>query len=159
MEDQLTRHKYNVHREKKPKVTCEVCGKSFQSNAILNKHKVSHENDDEKLARSQQCEYCGEWLQSKSGIYYHEQIHTSGPQTCDQCGLVLANKIALQGHIRKAHRVAKFKCSYCDMAFTECSTLTVVFKPSLFTFKYFLLTFNIYFGIFIVDIETRRTAH
>lgn len=70
-----------MHREKKPKITCEICGKQFINNAALSKHMLSHEDPSEKLARSTQCEHCGEWLVSKSGIYYHEQIHTSGPQT------------------------------------------------------------------------------
>lgn len=121
----LRNHKYNVHREKKPKVTCEICGKQFINNAALSKHMHCHEDASEKLARSTQCEHCGEWLVSKSGIYYHEQIHTSGPQTCEQCGAELPHKIALLAHIRKVHREARFKCSYCELAFTERTKLTV----------------------------------
>lgn len=121
----LKAHMYSVHTEKRPKVTCEICGKTFPIKAHLKKHMLSHENKAERLAQRQQCAHCGEWLLTKSGIYYHEQIHTSGIQTCDQCGGQFPHKISLLAHIRTAHREPRFKCSFCGRAYFEESKLRV----------------------------------
>lgn len=116
---------YSVHREKKTIVTCEICGKSFKVKANFDKHMLSHTDKSERLAQRKQCEHCGEWLMTKSGIYYHEQIHTSGVQKCDQCQMELPHKIALLAHIRKYHRERHYKCSYCDKSFPVSSELKV----------------------------------
>lgn len=119
----LKNHTYAVHREKKHSVTCEICGKSFYVKFHLDKHMLSHTDKSERLTQRKQCEYCGEWLMTKSGIYYHEQIHTSGIQKCPDCDMELPNKVALLGHIRQYHREHKFKCSYCDKTFATASTM------------------------------------
>ncbi|XP_031634974.1 zinc finger protein 91-like [Contarinia nasturtii] len=119
----LKNHFYSVHREKKAISTCEICGKSFSVKANFDKHMLSHSDKTERLAQRKQCEHCGEWLMTKSGIYYHEQIHTSGIQKCEQCHMELPNKIALLSHIRKYHRERNHKCSYCDKSFPVGSEL------------------------------------
>lgn len=91
---------YAVQREKKMKASCEICGKAFAIKAHLKKHMLSHIDKSERLAQRQQCAHCGEWLWSKSGMYYHEQIHTSGTQTCDICQRQFPHKIALLAHMR-----------------------------------------------------------
>lgn len=68
---------YSVHREKKAIVTCEICGKSFSVRAHFEKHLQSHTARSERLAQRKQCEHCGEWLMTKSGMYYHEQVRTA----------------------------------------------------------------------------------
>lgn len=123
----LKNHCYSVHREKKAIVTCEICGKSFSVKANFDKHMLSHTDKSERLAQLKQCEHCGEWLMTKSGIYYHEQIHTSGVQKCTQCEMELPHKIALLAHIRKYHRERNHKCSYCDKSFPVSSELKVIF--------------------------------
>lgn len=65
---------YSAHREKKAIVTCEICGKSFTVRAHFEKHLESHTDRSERLAHRKQCEHCGEWLMTKSGMYYHEQV-------------------------------------------------------------------------------------
>lgn len=70
----LRSHMYGVHRDKKRCVTCEICGKSFYAKFYLNKHLRTHTDKSERLAERTQCEHCGEWLMSKSGIYYHKQV-------------------------------------------------------------------------------------
>lgn len=71
----LKNHTYAVHREKKRCITCEICGKSFYTKFHLDKHMLSHTDKSERLAMRKQCEHCGEWLMTKSGIYYHEQVN------------------------------------------------------------------------------------
>lgn len=145
-----------MHREKKAIVTCEICGKSFNVKANFDKHMLSHTDKSERLAQRKQCEHCGEWLMTKSGIYYHEQveknilnhsqwwnkpkltilsiafqIHTSGIQKCEQCQMELPHKIALLAHIRKYHRERNHKCSYCDKSFPVSSELKVLLITSV----------------------------
>lgn len=72
--DSLRSHMNSVHREKKPIVTCEICGKSFSLRAHLKMHMQTHVDKSERLFQQRQCEHCGEWLMSKSGVYYHEQV-------------------------------------------------------------------------------------
>lgn len=127
----LKNHFYSVHREKKANVTCEVCGKSFNIKASFDKHMLSHVDKEERLAQRQQCEYCGEWLLSKSGIYYHEKIHNGEIQKCKQCGKELPHKLALLAHIRKYHREPKFKCSHCEKSYDISSKLVVSLNISI----------------------------
>ncbi|XP_055317606.1 transcription factor grauzone-like [Sitodiplosis mosellana] len=117
IESLLKMHMYAAHREKKIVGTCEICGKSFYRNFSLEKHKLQHIDKSERLIERTQCAHCGEWIATKSGEFYHKQIHTSGPQTCEHCKLVLPNKVALLGHIRKYHREHKHKCKFCDKTF------------------------------------------
>ena len=111
---------------------------------------TAHTDKSVRLAMRKQCEHCGEWLLSKSGIYYHKQVnednkftffcikinvcilfefsqlHTSGIQKCEQCGMELPNRPALMGHIREYHRDHKHKCSYCEKTFVTAYKLRVI---------------------------------
>lgn len=124
----LKSHTYTVHREKQRNLICETCGKSFYVKFHLDRHMLTHIDQSERLVEQIQFEYCGEWLKTKSGIFYHQQIHTSGVQKCEYCQIEVANRVALLGHIRKHHREKKFKCSYCDKGFTIQSLLKVKFE-------------------------------
>lgn len=104
---------------KKRCVTCELCGMSFYVEAHLILHMRSHTDKSERLAQRQQYEHCGEWLMSKSGIYYHQQ-------ECDQCDMELPNRIALKTHIRNYHREHKFNCNFCDKTFYACCKMRVM---------------------------------
>lgn len=141
-----------VHRNKKPSITCEICGRSFYAKFHLEKHLRTHSDKSERLAERKQCDHCGEWLMTRSGIYYHKQvshllkqpdiklitviilnivvdfqIHLSGVQKCEHCGIELPNKNALQGHIRKHHRERKYKCGYCDRAYSTRADMKVLY--------------------------------
>lgn len=122
----LQNHTYSVHREKKSNVTCEFCGKSFSVKANFDKHMILHVDKSLRLAQRKQCNHCGEWLMTRSGIYYHEQIHQGGVQKCDQCKMELPHKLALRAHIRKHHRERNHKCIYCDKSFDIASKLRVI---------------------------------
>ncbi|XP_055317612.1 zinc finger protein 665-like isoform X2 [Sitodiplosis mosellana] len=119
----LRNHYYSVHREKKANVTCEICGKSFEIKANFDKHMLLHTDKSERLAQRKQCSHCGEWLMTKSGIYYHDIIHNSGVQKCNQCPTELPHKLALMAHIRKYHREPKHRCNHCGKTFEIGSKL------------------------------------
>lgn len=71
----LKNHVYGVHRDKRATVICELCGKSFFAKIFLDKHMViAHTDKSERLAERKQCEHCGEWLLTYSGIFYHRQV-------------------------------------------------------------------------------------
>ncbi|XP_055317609.1 transcription factor grauzone-like isoform X2 [Sitodiplosis mosellana] len=123
IESLLKTHMYTVHREKKSIGTCEICGKSFNTIYLLDKHKLQHIDKSERLIERTQCEHCGDWIATSSGLFYHQQIHTSGPQKCKHCEMELPNRVALLGHIRNHHREHKYKCNYCGKTFSIPSTL------------------------------------
>lgn len=176
----LKNHCYSVHREKKAIVTCgnliqrffvnqffafifykllkqriafsDICGKSFTVKANFDKHMLSHTDKTERLAQRKQCATCGEWLMTKSGIYYHEQIHKNDIQKCTQCLCELPNKIALLSHIRKHHRERNYKCSYCEKSFPVSSELKVIFCKE---YKEYFHWSNILFH----SIETRGRTY
>lgn len=122
-----------MHREKKANVTCEICGKSFTVKASFEKHMLSHGDKTERLDQRQQCEHCGEWLLTKSGIYYHDKIHNAEIQQCNSCNIELPHKLALLAHNRKYHREPKYKCNYCGKLFDISSKLIV--SPTKITFN------------------------
>lgn len=122
----LKNHMYAVHREKKAICRCERCGKSFYTKYHLDKHMNSHIERSERLTEKKQCAHCGEWLFSKSAVSYHQQIHTTGVQKCNQCQMEFRHKPALLDHIRQHHREQKFECSQCDRIFGLKSKLKVI---------------------------------
>lgn len=122
----LRNHYYSVHREKKVHATCEICGKSFNFKATFDRHLLSHGDKSERLMQRQQCEHCGEWLMSRSGIYYHEKIHNGEISKCDECNREFPHKLSLMSHIRKYHRERQFKCNYCGKTFAISSKLIVI---------------------------------
>ncbi|XP_031627535.1 zinc finger protein 883-like isoform X2 [Contarinia nasturtii] len=120
----LKYHKYSVHRERKPNFCCEICGKDFYVKFHLDKHMLhKHTDKSERLIERKQCEYCGDWLLSKSNVFYHHQKHTTGIQKCNHCQMEFPNRIVLLGHIRQHHREHKFKCSYCGKSFANASKM------------------------------------
>lgn len=114
---------------------------------------LSHVDKSERLAQRKRCEHCGEWLMTKSGIYYHDKIHTSGIQKCDQCQQELPHKLALMAHIRKHHREPKHKCSHCAKTFEIGSKLRVIIEIlqidliNVNLFEFVLLIFYLYYLI------------
>lgn len=121
----LKNHQYAQHREKKPTVTCEICGKTYFNNNHLGRHMLSHADKSERMAQRKKCEHCGEWMGSNSAIYYHNQLHNGQIQKCTQCDEELPNRIALQTHMRRYHREFKHKCKFCGKAFEIRSKLAV----------------------------------
>lgn len=126
VESLLQSHVYTVHREKKFKHICEICGKKFHAKYFLDQHKLSHIDHSDRLTEKKQCEHCGVWLLTKGGIFYHQQIHTTGEQQCTVCNLKFPHKPALLEHNRQHHRKLKYKCSHCDKAFDIKSKLRVM---------------------------------
>lgn len=122
----LKNHYYSVHREKNENATCEICGKFFNVKATFNKHMLLHLDKTERLAHRKQCDHCGEWLLTKSGIYYHKKIHTSGIQKCEQCLIEFPHRLALMAHIRNYHRKLMYKCNHCEKTFDIGSKLRVI---------------------------------
>lgn len=120
---------------------------------------LSHTDKSERLAQRKQCEHCGEWLMTKSGIYYHEQIHTSGTQKCDQCNMELPHKIALLAHIRKYHRERNFKCSYCDKSFPVSSELKVNIVVHIKFIAYLSMTSQFDLNFTLKPVETWRRTY
>lgn len=113
IKERLKTHMSSVHHSVAR--ICEVCGKSCRTKKMLQTHLLTHV--DKNLKTGMPCKYCGEILQSPSGIYYHKQLHTSGPQKCNECTMELPNRNALQDHVRSHHRARKHKCNYCDKTY------------------------------------------
>lgn len=128
----LKSHKLS-HQAKKCIGTCEICGKGFYTNFHLAKHQNEfHRDKSERLHESKQCAVCHEWLLTKSGVFYHQQLHTSGVHICEfeDCKQEFSNRVQYLTHKRKYHREHKFKCSYCEKTYFVASLLKVLLDIS-----------------------------
>lgn len=68
------RHMYARHNKKI--LTCEYCGKTYSDKSHFNTHVQTHLDISERVFQPRPCEHCGDWLMTKSGLYYHEQVGT-----------------------------------------------------------------------------------
>ncbi|ODM90838.1 putative zinc finger protein [Orchesella cincta] len=81
--------------------SCEVCGKTFNSNGILRDHRVQE----------------------------HYEVLGLEPHRCSYCGQILANKSVLDRHIRSQHtKQWKLTCEYCGKGFNAQGRLQAHIK-------------------------------
>ena len=108
----------NVVKEDEGTMTyeCEYCGKRFEREDSVMKHKVTH-NVVEKI----ECEKC----QSKFSLMKSYKRHIqdtlweqdgSPKHVCDFCDESFCNGKQLSGHIKANHK--NFRCPLCDQSFT-----------------------------------------
>lgn len=103
---------------------CDVCGKRFSSPSSLAQHAVIH------IARQfteVKCDICGKWQKNFDTLRNHKQTHIQTPQKCPHCDKVKINRRSLLSHIAISHSTPKYRCTFCEKAFTRLKSLKVFF--------------------------------
>jgi len=108
----LNMHIGKIH---KGKYRCHECGKSFQSNQVLNIHKRTHSGKN-KADSDDIIELPSD---DKPRHYMAEKWYS-----CTQCEKKFTNQIRLKSHISAHHR-GKYKCTECGRGFRNPLMLTM----------------------------------
>ena len=83
----------------KAKMDCTLCNRKFKFNSELKKHvKRIH-----SMIKDFNCDDCGKRFCSNPDLTQHKQTHSEEKFPCHICGVKLARKANLIGHIKRAH--------------------------------------------------------
>lgn len=126
------------------KITCEVCGKSYNSSRELHRHVLSVHTEgksclvckktfpDEKARQTHvrssvrcwpsRCAICAEKFLSRTErnahlIKVHDRKITKRKYTCPECGLIYENNDQYRKHFVLTHTNNSFQCCYCSQKF------------------------------------------
>eukprot|EP00058_Branchiostoma_floridae_P004740 XP_002590228.1 hypothetical protein BRAFLDRAFT_233447 [Branchiostoma floridae] len=128
---------------------CELCGKTFQSNKYLARHKRWHDGEykctrcdanfhDNSSLKSHitfihygkllECAQCDKKFKSAGGLRKHQQLHSPKTQKCtvDKCDREFTAAAPLYYHREKYHRKDTsnfFECGSCSKTFSSNSKL------------------------------------
>lgn len=144
------------------KFECEYCHKKFKSRSIIKAHlRNQHEqirmffcdqcpfqtkypttiathknrkhrtNNDPKFT----CDICKKTFFMKQDWETHiKNIHESGPQTCEICGLICPSRTSLLGHKNYRHKEKNFPCTMCKKKLTTAENLAAHIEQHALTF-------------------------
>lgn len=122
---QLIEHVASFHDgdgNPKAKYQCEICGKRFAKNHVLNAHLRGQHLD----MRSVVCDICGKKLSSSTSLNEHILLHKGEkPLSCEHCGRTFAKKNTLNVHLRTHTGVRPYACPHCDKRFTQSSAAAI----------------------------------
>ncbi|XP_055318231.1 zinc finger protein 429-like [Sitodiplosis mosellana] len=117
----LNKHLKNTHGILQNSM-CEHCGQVYTNTRNLQDHiQRKHE-----VSQPLQCDICKEWFKSRDTIRAHmNYVHVQGPQACQICGKVSANRKALRKHqtIHMESWKDRFKCIICGRGFRDSTKL------------------------------------
>ncbi|XP_029733282.2 transcription factor grauzone [Aedes albopictus] len=102
---------------------CDVCSKGFYMRSTFVTHRKTHEVPAEQLRK--QCPHCFKWCKNHDYWRVHVRRHKNeGQLSCDVCGHVSPNLMALKGHKARMHSGPKvFPCSFCGKEYARAITL------------------------------------
>lgn len=115
----LAKHKRRVHEKVAKNFICLECGSTYDSNAALREHRISHTNE-----RRWECEQCGMKFKRNHNLMNHRKTHLVEKPVvtfkCQECDEEFPTKGALTAH-RPVH--GKVCCRICKRTFDSQSEL------------------------------------
>lgn len=109
-------------RHKGKHYMCQICGKSFSTNAALNKHQLCHTDE-----RPFMCEHCGRTFKCKTHCDTHKKnMHPGDPHLalppekfeCDLCNKKFSTKVYRDMHFKR-HNGQGHQCDICYKLFVS----------------------------------------
>ncbi|XP_072656045.1 transcription factor Ovo-like 2 isoform X1 [Canis lupus baileyi] len=80
---------------------CELCGKGFRLQRMLNRHLKCHNQVKRHL-----CTFCGKGFNDTFDLKRHVRTHTGiRPYKCDICNKAFTQRCSLESHLKKIHGV------------------------------------------------------
>ncbi|XP_026747957.1 zinc finger protein 354A-like [Trichoplusia ni] len=97
---------------------CEVCGRMFQSYALLKDHTWVHTGE-----RPFKCDSCGKSFRMKQRLVAHRRVHsqTRASYVCALCGKHFSTHSNRQRHMFIHTGLKPFKCEMCGKGFKHAS--------------------------------------
>ncbi|XP_045837826.1 transcription factor Ovo-like 2 isoform X3 [Meles meles] len=81
--------------------SCELCGKAFRLQRMLNRHLKCHNQVKRHL-----CTFCGKGFNDTFDLKRHVRTHTGiRPYKCDICNKAFTQRCSLESHLKKIHGV------------------------------------------------------
>ncbi|XP_001659342.2 transcription factor grauzone [Aedes aegypti] len=102
---------------------CDVCSKGFYMRSTFLTHRKTHEVPAEQLRK--QCPHCFKWCKNHDYWRVHIRRHNNeGAVSCDICGHVSPNLMALKGHKSRMHTGQRvFPCTFCGKEYARAITM------------------------------------
>jgi len=116
-----------LHDSSYGKHKCEDCGKLYTTENLLNLHRrTQHEGDNKRINNTFPCEICGKILTRATGLRDHiKLVHDKiFDKECPHCEFKASTNVDLKKHIEGNHLGIRHTCDQCGMEFKYSNNLS-----------------------------------
>ncbi|XP_067637510.1 zinc finger protein 501-like [Eurosta solidaginis] len=112
----LATHLESLHETHRPGVQCKICSKRLKNIRCLNKHMVSHR--DQESGQEFNCPHCDRVKSTRHALASHISYHHSAKVfTCKMCGKDFKRARALREHESTHTGTYLYTCPFCPKTF------------------------------------------